>query len=133
MQAGIPNVSERTLRNWVTRLQSGGHLFASKKDSGRPECIHDDKIGILVGWILTKTHSRTIVRIKDALLFLTDKRSTEAFESSLRTYLSGMGITVRAAVFDPKDNVKFETKAELYTAWIKDSALLVLLTRSCVP
>ena len=69
VQAGIPNVNERTLRDWVRRLQSDGHLFAGEKGSGQPECIHDDNIRILVGWILKKTDSGTIVRMKDALLF----------------------------------------------------------------
>ena len=46
VQAVIPNVSEPTLRDWVTRLPSEGHLFASEKGSGRPECIHNDKIRI---------------------------------------------------------------------------------------
>ena len=120
MHAGNPNVSGRTLRDWITRLQSEGYLFASEKDSGRSEYVIDDKIRILVEWILTKKYSGTIVRMKRALLFLTNKLNTEASERSLQRYLSSMGPTVRAPVFDSKDNVEFETKVELYTSWIKE-------------
>lgn len=73
VQAAILNVSKRTLRDWVTRLKSEGHLFSREKEIGWPKFIHDDKIRILVVWILRMRDSRTIVRIRDPLLFLTKK------------------------------------------------------------
>ena len=90
VQAAIPDVSDRTLQRWVSHIGTKSALFVNEKSSGRPGCVDDEKIRVLVGWILTTTDSGTIVKIKDAAEFLHTSLSTTACERTVRRYLSAI-------------------------------------------
>ena len=98
VQAGVPGVSDRTLRRWAAQIESKRPLFVGEKESGRPKSVNDDQIRVLVGWILTTTDSGTLVKVKDALTFLQDIIGIVLSECTLRRYLSTMGVSIRAAI-----------------------------------
>lgn len=120
IQSAIPNVSERTLRHWVTQFESQGPLFSQEKGSGRPKCLNDEKIRILVGWILTSTDFGKIVTMKKAHSFLTNVLCTEASERTVRNNLSALGIVTRNAQVDSRTNIGLDEKVDLYKTWIEN-------------
>ena len=119
VQAGVPGVSDRTLRRWAAQIESKRPLFVGEKESGRPKSVNDDQIRVLVGWILTTTDSGTLVKVKDALTFLQDRIGIVLSECTLRRYLSTMGVSIRAAIVGRNTEVSFDEKLDVYIDWIK--------------
>lgn len=62
VSAVLPGVSLRTLQRWNRGFEAEEGIFVDEKGAGRPRSVPDEKMRILVGWVLTETESGNIVR-----------------------------------------------------------------------
>ena len=63
-------VPEKTLRTWASNVHAGGSAVSTAKASGRPRSISDEKVRLLVGWVLYQNEHNVEVHLKTAKAFV---------------------------------------------------------------
>lgn len=114
-----PDLKLRSVKRWIAEIRSGNGPFLVEKRSGRPHVLLEEKLRIVVGYVLWKNENGEILSLKDALSFVKDSLSVEVSKETLRKGLIDMGVVTKQAKLHGAEIFSLEEQIETYIDWIK--------------
>lgn len=120
LQRVHPGLQERSVRRWATDLLQKGHVFALEKNSGRPRVVQEEKLRLLVGWILYETDSGEIIKLDDATIKANDDFDMDVVKETIRLWLHEYGIETRPTGCTTANKATPEEKVRAVQDFIKE-------------